>query len=145
MVSKKDLNTGTSKLKKDITKKEFTLAQILNITTGYLVSDGRIDDVYDVLNFMTGDDLMTHSLPRATEFAKPFLLKQFPQLKEADFASIKISGGIDPDKFPALLRQYEKKFGNSFVVSNEESKKQYQGKNPILGLSEMMDKAKRDR
>ena len=63
--------------------KSFSLGDVLSITTGRLVSERHIDGVYDILNFMTGDNLFTHQLPRAMEECRPFLLKQFPELAEA--------------------------------------------------------------
>ena len=70
------------------TKKPFHIGDVLSITTGRLVSPRHIDGVYDILNFMTDDNLFTHQLPRACDECKPFLLKQFPQLAspEMDFA-----------------------------------------------------------
>jgi hypothetical protein len=52
--------------------KTFTLAAVLTITTGRLVSS--MDDVYEILNHITGDNLFTHVLPRALRFAAPLLL-----------------------------------------------------------------------
>ncbi len=49
----------------DTNTKTFHLGDILSITTGRLVSPRHIDGVYDILNWMTGDNLMTHQLPRA--------------------------------------------------------------------------------
>lgn len=58
----------------------FHLGDILTVTTGCLVSPRHMDGVYDLLNFMTGDDLMTHQLPRAGRECAPALLDQHPQL-----------------------------------------------------------------
>lgn len=60
----------------------FPLADILCVTTGHLVSPRGIDAIYDVLNFMTGDNLMTHQLPRAQRECAPVLLAQHPQLAD---------------------------------------------------------------
>jgi hypothetical protein len=60
--------------------KKFHISDVLSITTGRLVSTRHMDGVYDILNFMTGDSLFTHQLPRANEECKPYLLEQFPQL-----------------------------------------------------------------
>jgi len=60
--------------------KQFHLGDILSITTGMLVSPRHIDGIYDILNFMTGDDLYTHALPRASGECRPYLAEQFPQL-----------------------------------------------------------------
>ena len=48
--------------------KTFDLGTVLTVTTGRLLTD--IGNLYEILNFMTGDDLMTHQLPRATEACK---------------------------------------------------------------------------
>jgi hypothetical protein len=64
----------------DPAAREFDLADILSITTGRLLSRRHIDGVYDILNHLTGDNLMTHQLPRAAETCRPALLAQHPQL-----------------------------------------------------------------
>ena len=67
--------------------KQFHLGDVLSITTGRLVSPRHIDGVYDILNFMTGDNLFTHQLPRASDECKPYLVAQFPQLAAAEMES----------------------------------------------------------
>ena len=62
--------------------KRFHLGDILSITTGRLVSPRHIAGVYDILNYMTGDDLYTHQLPRASRECRPFLIEQMPWLEE---------------------------------------------------------------
>jgi hypothetical protein len=39
-----------------------------------------MDGVYDILNFLTGDNLFTHQLPRAMRECEPWLRTQFPDL-----------------------------------------------------------------
>jgi len=58
----------------------FHLGDILSITTGRVVSPDRIGGIYNILNFMTGDDLFTHQLPRASDECRPALLAQHPDL-----------------------------------------------------------------
>lgn len=62
--------------------RDFALGDILTITTGRLVNTRGMDAVYDLLNFMTGDSLFTHQLPRAQEACGPALLVQHPDLTE---------------------------------------------------------------
>lgn len=72
--------------------KEFHLGAILSITTGYtldIIESHPMDAIYNILNFMTNDDLFTHALPRAADECKPYLLEQFPFLV-----------GIDPSQKP---------------------------------------------
>lgn len=62
--------------------RDFDLGDILTITTGRLVSPRHIGGVYDILNYMTGDDLFTHQLPRAGRECEGPLLAQHPQLAD---------------------------------------------------------------
>jgi hypothetical protein len=60
--------------------KTFHLGDILSVTTERLVSPRHIAGVYDILNWMTGDNLFTHQLPRACGECKSPLLAQHPDL-----------------------------------------------------------------
>jgi hypothetical protein len=60
--------------------KLFHISDVLSVTTGRLVSTRHMDGVYDVLDFLTGDSLFTHQLPRASREYEPWLRTQFPQL-----------------------------------------------------------------
>lgn len=60
------------------TTRRFHIGDILSITTGRLVSPDHIDGVYRVLNWMTGDNLMTHQLPLAAEAVTPDIRQQHP-------------------------------------------------------------------
>jgi len=60
--------------------KSFTIDDILSVMSDTLVSRRHIGGVYDVLNHMTGESLMTHQLPRASREAEPSLREQFPDL-----------------------------------------------------------------
>ena len=60
--------------------RDFDLSDILTITEGSLVGSRHIDGVYDILNFMTGDSLFTHQLPRAAETCQGPLVEQHPRL-----------------------------------------------------------------
>lgn len=60
--------------------KSFHISDVLTVITGRLISTRHMDGVYDILSFMTGDNLFTHQLPRAREECIPYLLEQFPQL-----------------------------------------------------------------
>lgn len=59
----------------------FHLGDILSITTERLVSRDHIDGVYNILNFLTGDNLYTHQLPLACDAVKENVLEQLPQLR----------------------------------------------------------------
>lgn len=58
--------------------REFDLGDILSVTTGRLLAS--MDNVHKILDFMAGDKLFTHQLPRAAEECKGPLLAQHPDL-----------------------------------------------------------------
>jgi len=61
--------------------KQFHFSDLLTATTGRLVSSRHMEGVYEILNFLTGDDgLFTHQLPRAVRECEPWLRAQFPAL-----------------------------------------------------------------
>lgn len=74
---------GDLKQEYSLLTKRFHLGDVLSIATGRLVSSRGMDGVYDILNFMTGDSLYTHQLPRACKECRPYLLEQFPELARA--------------------------------------------------------------
>lgn len=60
----------------------FHVGDVLSVTTGVLVAPSLLDGVHRLLDYMTGDVLMTHQLPRACDACAPHLLDQHPQLAE---------------------------------------------------------------
>ena len=88
--------------------KVFHLGQILSITTGRLVSpvgDHPIDGVYEVLNFLTKDDLCTNQLPRASKACKPWILLQKPELADVD------ARGVNGENWRQWLDRQVAEFG----------------------------------
>jgi hypothetical protein len=89
----------------------FDIGDVLSITTGCLVSPRLMDGVYDILNYMTGDELFTHQLPRAAQACKPTLLEQFPQLAEVN------ADEVNPSNHEQWLAAQRAKFGAAFAVT----------------------------
>lgn len=133
-------------------EREFHVGDVLSITTGRLVSLRHMDGVYDILDFMTGDNLFTHQLPRAGDECKSYLLEQFPQLAtpEMDFAVAELgemlktpSGKKEPDKL--IAGWFSKLISGKYGVEVKERltvrpipKSAHQIKNPIAEAVEMM-------
>lgn len=69
--------------------KRFHIGDILSITTGALVSPEHVGGVYKILNWMTGDNLFTHQLPRAAAECAPSLREQF-----RDLAAVELPDGL---------------------------------------------------
>lgn len=60
--------------------REFHIGDIISVTDGALVSPRHVGGVYDILNWMTGESLMTHQLPRASRECEPELRRQHPDI-----------------------------------------------------------------
>ena len=91
-------------------KKKYHIGDILSITTGKLVSPRHIDGVYDILNFMTGDNLFTHQLGRGSDECRPWLKAQHPQLKSID------TSNINPDNWQDWLLKMVDQYGEYLDV-----------------------------
>lgn len=110
--------------------RDFHLGDILSVTTGRLVSPRHIDGVYDILNFMSGDSLFTHQLPRVADEARPVLLAAHPQLSSVDE-----NAEINADNVDAWLAAQVALFGETLPVPklNED---QHERIDPMSELAE---------
>lgn len=66
----------------------FPLAEVLSVTTGRLLCN--VDRLYVILNHCTGDNLFTHVLPAAMDFARPKILRLFPLLGSVDLDGLSV-------------------------------------------------------
>jgi hypothetical protein len=80
--------------------RDFHIGDIISAMSGKLVSPRHIDGVYDVLNYMTGDSLFTHQLPRASSECEPHLRAQHPDLAAIAFPDW---SGLTPDNAQATV------------------------------------------
>ena len=115
--------------------KSFHLGDVLSITTGLLVSPRHMEGIYDILNFMTGDDLYTHQLPRATGECRPILLRQHPQLAEVAVPT------LTPETWEGWLLEKEACFG-SFLDVLPLAAGEYLAIDPIKELEAMVGEEK---
>ena len=86
--------------------KNFHIGDVLSITTGILVSPRLIGGVYDILNWMTGENLYTHQLPRVSREAAPVLLKVFPQLADAQAEAEQVTADNHNDFLAKMVACY---------------------------------------
>jgi hypothetical protein len=107
------------------------LGDILSVMTGILVAPDGMGAVAAFLDYLTGDQLFTHQLPRAGEVCGPWLRAQFPDL-----------AGIDPGKMPAgdvadWLAALVARFGERRAVRSLPAGR-WERREPIGGLLGMM-------
>lgn len=82
----------------------FGLGAVLSVTTGVLFCD--IGDVYEILNFLSGDNLFTHQLLRAQGVCKPHIFQQHPGLEDVD------ASGVNCENWEAFLSEQKQRFGD---------------------------------
>ena len=91
-------------------KRDFHIGDILSVTTGCLVSPRLIEGVCDILNFMTGESLYTHQLPRVCSEAGPAILRQHPALANVD------TSAVDGDNWRTWLDARIAEFGETLPI-----------------------------
>lgn len=107
--------------------KKFPLNQVLTIATGRLLCD--IGSVYEILNYLTGDQLFTHQLPRAMQFCQPLLWAQYPELKGIDVSS------VTTENWREWLQEISGKLPAEYGLSPFDG---WQSRNPIQEAQEMI-------
>lgn len=68
-----------------IESKVFSIEAVLSVTTGRLLTKAKqnsngIEDMYELLSFMCGENVWTHQLGRFADECRPYILRQHPQL-----------------------------------------------------------------
>jgi hypothetical protein len=96
-----------------MTSKDFHIGDILSAGTGTLVSPAGIGAIYEVLNFMTGESLYTHQLPRVSREAGPVILRQHPELAQA-YEEVK---QVTPDNWEQWLATWVGRYGAALSIS----------------------------
>lgn len=89
---------------------KFEIGTILSITHGRMLAE--IGNVYKILNYLLDDDLFTHQLPRAVDFAKKFILAQHPQLEEWD----NLNDQVTPENRKDYIEKAKTLFGNELGI-----------------------------
>jgi hypothetical protein len=112
--------------------KLFDLGSILSVTTGIMLVED-IGKLYKILNYMTGENLFTHQLLRASKSCAESLLTQFPKLREVT------GDDVDTGNWQDWLTCQKKEFGWFFDVIPKTSS--YEAQNPQDSelLSELVD------
>lgn len=111
---------------------KFSTLTIVSVISGKAL--GKIDELYQILDFMTGDAVFTHQIPRAMKTCRPDLQKRFPDLAAA----------VDPEKITketaaAISAKIVEQFGMELDVAPLPAGA-WQPKDPIEELLNMQMK-----
>ncbi len=90
--------------------KQFATADVLSTITGRLM--GEIGGVYEVLNWMTGESVFTHQLPRISREATPVVLATHPLLAQA----VEEAEQVSPENFKQWRQTWEDRYGPVIAV-----------------------------
>jgi hypothetical protein len=93
-----------------MSKENFTLGEVLSLTTGLLLCP--IDGLYRICNHMTGADIYTHQFIKAMPLYGPEVKRQLPQIAGIDFAE----GEVTPENWTAKLAALVETHGDSFEL-----------------------------
>jgi hypothetical protein len=90
--------------------KEFATRDVLSTITGRLMGD--IGGVYEVLNWMTGESVFTHQLPRIGREATPVLVAAHPALQQA----IDEAEQVNQQNYAEWRQTWENRYGPTIAV-----------------------------
>jgi hypothetical protein len=92
--------------------KTFPIGAVLSVVTGRLVSENHMTGIYDVLSWMTGENVYTHQIPRISREATPVILAMHPHLK----ATIDEAEQITPENVWNWLATWKDRYGDEIAV-----------------------------
>ena len=122
---------------KNLTK-QFHIGDILSITTDTLLAPSGMSGVYAILNFVTQDSIFTHQIPRAIQEAKPYILRQFPQLNGVTLpADLGGEEAVKEEAVKEWVEQQAERFGEWHEVAPM-AQDDHQRIDPVEELSEKM-------
>ena len=90
--------------------KDFSTVDVLSTVTGVLLGD--IGGVYEVLNWMTGESVFTHQLPRIGREAEPVIVAMHPKLQQA----IDEAEAVNRDNWQEWRDRWVERYGATLAV-----------------------------
>ena len=121
----------------DTETKIFPLSSVLSVVTGRSCQERGISGVYEVLNWMTGEDLYTHQLPRVAKESVAVLISAHPVLADAEADK----EAITAENFREWLSKWEAKIGRYIAVPRMRADQHER----IDAMSELSEKIHPDR
>lgn len=111
--------------------KEFNIEVVLTITTGRLLCN--IGEVYKILDYMTGESLFTHQIPRASNICREYILRQYPNLPTEKEAN---EYPINEKNYNDFVKLWQEKYPDPLPIAKLPNNA-YESKHPIKEAEEM--------
>jgi hypothetical protein len=115
--------------------KEFATRDVLSTITGRLMGD--IGRVYEVLNWMTGESVFTHQIPRISREATPVVVATHPSLQQA----IDEAEQVTQENYAKWRQTWEDRYGPTIAIPKFSADTH----ESIDALSELADKVHPDK
>lgn len=90
--------------------KLFHITEVISITCGKMVSVSHMDGIHQMLEFMCGEPIYNHQIPRAVRECAPYLLQQFPALADEN------ADGVTEDTLGQWSSRVAEKYGKMLSV-----------------------------
>lgn len=110
--------------------REFPTLVILSIVTGSLVCE--FDKVHEAIEWMAGEPVWTHQLPRVSREIQAAMLVRRPELA----AAVAEAEHVTHDNYRDWVARWVERYGETMTVERL-SATQHASKNPIAELTEM--------
>ena len=111
-------------------ERNFDLGTVLTVTSGRLFT--KMDNLYDILNYLSSDEIYTHQIPRVMKVAQSYVLEKYPQLDGVG-KDVVINNEQDVKTF---IDEQKNVYGDSFGLSPMPNE-MYQHIDPIDEINEM--------
>lgn len=92
--------------------KLFPIDAVMSTLTGVLVSENGIGGVYEVLNWMTGESVYTHQIPRISHEARPVMIALYPDMQ----AAIEEAAHVNGQNWRQWLATWTDRYGAEIAV-----------------------------
>jgi hypothetical protein len=107
-----------------IETKEFTLAEVLGVASGYLLEDGGFSRLHELMEWVAGGGVLTHQISAMAHIFRAALIKQFPQfslenhvlLKRRIENLVKAIGSGDKEVEATIMNALVAEYGARFQV-----------------------------
>ena len=90
--------------------KDFPTADVLSTVTGVLLA--KIDGVYAVCNWMTGESVYTHQLPRIGREVRRVMIARMPELQQV----IDERDQVSTDNWESWRDKWVQRYGQTIAV-----------------------------
>jgi hypothetical protein len=92
----------------------FHISVVLSVLTGRLLC--KMDDIYDILDYMTNDELYTHQLPRVSQEIAPHIWEQTQLPKEIEQQCAELLSKQSEEYYAQFINEMATQYGDYFEL-----------------------------